>query len=220
MSNNMLYTPFVGSLFDTEGFCGKRILVVGASFYCSNSINEAHDPCPYFDQCTDSERHDSSAFEDLCPIYKLSLSPTEEISKAWQRYVSFGNLLAGKYYPGESWVDVFNRISFTNYVQFVLPRMQTYATDITPRDYRAFEEALDYTKADIVIIWGRKVNWPVREHAINDGKLQETNGYLWHIVYKGKIIPVVNPYHPSFSWCFREKSKESFFNALDEALAE
>lgn len=215
MSQNLFFKPYKGSLFETEGFCGKRILIMGASFYCTVK------KCRYFDICTCRTRKDSSSVDSKCPLYvphhrRLSESPTVEIEDGGTAYVRFGNLLASHYYPGESWRDVFNRISFTNYVQFVLPEMKTSDKDITDRDLQAFYEALDYTLADIIIVWGCVINRPITEQAIDkESLLKESGGYLCHIKHGDRTIAVINPYHPSFSWCYREQSKRDFFNAFD-----
>jgi hypothetical protein len=58
---NRFFNPFVGSNY-TKGILNKRVLVVGASFYCDQQA------CPYFKRCTDVERKDSSEFDSIWPI--------------------------------------------------------------------------------------------------------------------------------------------------------
>lgn len=153
-------------------------------------------------------------------ITKLSDAPELEIESGGKVYKKYGNLLSRHYFEGKlTWSSIWQRLSFTNYVQYVLPEWQTEKEDLTERDLKAFHMALESTKAEIVIIWGCVVNKPIQALAIDRHTLQETSGYLFQIEYGGKTIPVVNPYHPASPHCFYRQSKENFFDALNKAMS-
>jgi hypothetical protein len=54
------FVPFVGSEFSI-GINGKKVLVLGASFYCLNKN------CKFYAECTDYDKKDSSAHNYDCP---------------------------------------------------------------------------------------------------------------------------------------------------------
>ena len=57
------FNPYVGENY-ARGIKGKKVLVLGASFYCS------HVDCEFYKQCTNVEKKDSSLFDSICPLYK------------------------------------------------------------------------------------------------------------------------------------------------------
>ena len=65
MSKSQFFEPFVGKRY-AEGINGKRILVLGASFYCDRV------KCPFFASCTSVIMKDSSAFDTKCPEYQAA----------------------------------------------------------------------------------------------------------------------------------------------------
>ena len=63
MSKQLFFEPYVGNHYK-EGIRGKKILVLGASFYC-NRVE-----CPFFASCTSVILKDSSEYDNKCPEYK------------------------------------------------------------------------------------------------------------------------------------------------------
>ena len=88
------FNPFKGEKYD-EGICGKKLLVLGASFYCDKKS------CKYFDVCTDIINKDSSKFDTICPEYskdeknplKLSEEPSNAIEERYRAYQNFANFM-------------------------------------------------------------------------------------------------------------------------------
>ena len=76
-SSNIFFKPYVGTFYN-EGIHGKKVLVLGASFYCSIS------QCIYHKDCTNENIKDSSPFDDICPYYDVALhnAPSEENGSA------------------------------------------------------------------------------------------------------------------------------------------
>lgn len=222
---NRFFNPFVGSNY-TKGIRGKRILVVGSSFYCDQQA------CPYFNRCTDVERKDSSEFDTICPAYQacgatLHDEPSNAISDApqtYQRFASYLSSIVGK----REYADVWSYVAFTNYVQFFLPAKaghyrDTKPSDLSERDFEAFNETLRELQPHIVVSWGCVFNSRVREqnaYLIDRSELERTEWYICHLQVPGVSHPIaiINPYHPSspawnnkmvdFDRYFREVLKE------------
>lgn len=198
------FMPYVGSKYK-DGVNGKKILVLGASFYCNQT------ECQYFKSCTDNKKKDSSPYDKTCPIYAesgkmLSLEPSYCIEVAPETYKKFASGM--KMFTGtDDYEHIWEHLAFTNYVQHFLraPRNRsrnTLKTDISPRDFDAFIETVKELQPDIVIAWGCVINSFIREncpHYIADGELSVNEEYLWHIEVPGvgHKITVVNPFHPS-----------------------
>ena len=243
MSDILFYKPFKGKLFDQGGFLGKRVLVVGASVYCKEKR------CPFYTDCTDRKTKDSSAFDKLCPLYnkeilgehlfdsdhimqilpgtdestlqKISDAPELEIYSWGDVFIIFGEVLSKAFFNGEvGWLDVWERLSFTEYVQFVLPNWQTLSSDITNRDLEALIDVIDDLRPDVLIVWGCVINKPIQALSIDKDELRETGNYLCHIEHKGKNIPVVNPYHPSSTHWKGADAQRQFITMLKKALSE
>lgn len=135
---NRFFNPFVGSNY-TKGILNKRVLVVGASFYCDQQA------CPYFKRCTDVERKDSSEFDSICPAYQacggtLHDEPSNAISDGLPTYQRFASYLSSKVNKRE-YAEVWSYVAFTNYVQFFLPAepgryRETRPSDLSERDLK------------------------------------------------------------------------------------
>ncbi len=201
---NRFFNPFVGSNY-TKGIRGKRVLVVGASFYCDQQA------CPYFSRCTDVDRKDSSAFDTVCPAYQacgatLHDEPSNTIPDAPKSYQLFAAYLSSKVGRRE-YDDAWSYVAFTNYVQFILPAepghyRDTRPSDLSERDFEAFNETLRELQPHIVVIWGCIFNSRVREqnaYLIDRSELERTDHYVCHLQVPGVDHPiaVINPYHPS-----------------------
>lgn len=217
------FKPYVGSNYN-EGIRGKKILVLGASFYCG-----VHD-CPYFTKCTSVEQKDSSSYNAICPPYaesgtKLSDEPTTCITdgtKTYQRFVDY----MGKFVGSDDYDEIWEHMAFTNYVQFFLPLdkgetyRKTHSSDLSERDFWACIETLKELQSDIVIVWGSVINSPLKErnpYLVDLKELQETEYYVCHLNVPGvqHSIAIINPYHPSSSaWYGHMEKFDHYFNKL------
>ena len=59
-STKRFFIPYIGDKYEI-GINGKKVLVLGASFYCLNK------DCDFFADCTDYDKKDSSAYNYDCP---------------------------------------------------------------------------------------------------------------------------------------------------------
>lgn len=219
--SNLFFKPYVGSLY-SKGIKGKRTLVLGASFYCDNT------DCEFFNKCTDRSRKDSSEFDMKCPAYEgtgtaLHEEPESCVADQPRAYRLFSDNVA--YVLGITPEELWDRVAFTNYVQFFLPAedgyAETQASDLSKRDFEAFMEVVQELKPDVVIVWGSVVNSTVQEnnpYLVSRSELEETDYYVCHLNVPGvdHEITVVNPYHPSSSAWFAEREK--FDKYLQNAL--
>ena len=198
------FEPYVGPNYE-NGINGKKVLVVGASFYCN------HKDCLYFKDCTDVNVKDSSRFNKCCPEYNkddvpLSRTPQYEIHEGHKTYRTFAKsmceILNLKSDSDEDYYDAFwNRVAFTNFVQYFLPRWKTLPSDCTDRDLEALCEVIKEKKPDIVIIWGTVTSNLIKSALCYDSELQDnTSGYICHSnVIDDNCVIVLNTYHPSYS---------------------
>lgn len=206
------FLPYVGPRY-SEGINGKRILVLGASFYCDRI------GCEYFNDCTDRKKKDSSAYDLKCPAYAdsgtaLHDEPANCVDDRPQAYRQFGDNVS--YILGLTQDELWARVAFTNYVQFFLPAKGAYAetlsSDLSQRDFDAFIEVVRELKPDIIIVWGSVVNSAVKEnnpYLTVPSELKATDYYVCHIHIPGieHEIAVINPYHPSSSAWFSDREK-------------
>ena len=214
MSKSQFFEPFVGKRY-AEGINGKRLLVLGASFYCDRV------KCPFFASCTSVIMKDSSAFDTKCPEYqpagkKLHLEPSycvEDAPVTYQRFAAY----MGKHLGTDDYNTIWDHLAFTNYVQFFLPATngsfrETTWSDISERDLAAFTEVVQKLQPDIVIVWGSVINSCLKErnpYLADRKELQETEYYICHLNIPGaeKPIAIINPYHPSSS---------AWYSAMDQ----
>jgi len=203
------FMPFVGNKYQ-KGIMGKKILAVGASFYCN------HTECKFFSNCTDEENKNSSPLDKLCPEYEkvgklLHNEPSYCIEDAPRTYKKFATYIS-KLIGNDNYEEAWSHIAFTNYVQFFLPSRSNYfretrISDLSERDFHAFNETLVQLQPNIVIIWGCIFNSRLREQnefLVDLGELDRTEWYVCHIKITGvdHEIALINPYHPSSSAWF------------------
>lgn len=199
------FVPYKGIHYN-KGINGKKVLVLGASFYCPlKDAKKAN--CTKHSECTNYEKRATSEFNKSCPIYKengsiLSEEPDNELTSCPnnETYGTFGRFLKRfieRDFVGSAW----DYVSFTNYVQFMQQNWETLPCYLTERDYLAFIEVVQHSEydPDVVIVWGK----PVREELqrrLSDSNLvtEKTNDRVWKIQLnnEGKERALVFVHHP------------------------
>ena len=197
------FKPFVGSMYN-EGIRGKKILVLGASFYCNKDGKNGREKCEYFTECTNPEKKDSSKFDVICPVYKntgllLSEEPSNAISENYKAYQTFAKFIEQF---GDNKEDVWQRMAFTDYLQFFSPTIKTKKSYLSNRDFEAFCETLIELQPDIVIAWGMAIIEEIRENnqfVIDKERLPDTEWYVCHIKMPtiNHEISLICSYHPA-----------------------
>jgi len=201
--NQRFFKPFVGLRFQ-QGIQGKKILVLGASFYCSHGP-ESDAPCKFFAECTDPVKKDSSKFDICCPFYaesglRLSEEPSNAIAERYRAYQNFASFM--RQFVGDDVEDVWQRMAFTDYVQFFLPTIDTKKEYLSQRDFDAFVETLVELQPHVVVAWGMAIIEEIREHnpyLTDFERLKETEWYVCHmqVPHVPHEIALVCSYHPS-----------------------
>lgn len=206
--DHRFFKSYIGSEYH-KGINGKRVLVLGASFYCGKKN------CKFFAECTNPVRKDSSKFDSCCPAYdmlgqRLSEEPRNAIEDRYKTYQTFGAFMS-QFVNGET-EDVWQRMAFTNYLQFFSPTVETKKEYLSPRDFDAFNETLVELKPDIIVAWGTATIEEIRDknpYVTDLSRLPETEWYVFHIRLPqvSHDIAVVNCYHPA--------SQSYWYNNLD-----
>lgn len=199
--SNRFFVPFVGNKYKT-GINGKKVLVIGASFYCNK-----HD-CPNFKDCTNPDMKDSSPYNKTCPEYvnqgaELRYEPSYAIEENYQTYQRFEKLMRTVLVSDVE--NIWEYLAFTNYVQFFVPTKKTYKTYLSIRDFKAFIETLEELQPDIVISWGVVTIDDVRtnnKYVIDKEKLPDSEWYICHLK-----VPDINHSIVLFC-CFHPSSKD------------
>lgn len=198
------FHPFVGEKYkDGTGIGGKKVLVIGDSFYCTIG------KCKHYHKCTDTEKKDSSEFNECCPerignkeenepVKPLCDEPTVAITEynsyAYQNFKSFLKLFV----DGDE--NAWKYVAFTNYIQFFLPEYRTNGAFIGEKNNKAFEEVVSFLKPDVVVTWGNAVADNIR-NSYGIGKiideLKSNQYYLAHLTVEEHKFTMVYLYHPS-----------------------
>lgn len=225
VTKQAFFNPFVGSNYH-KGISGKKILVLGASFYCPKT------ECSFFSRCTNTTIKDSSPYDRICPVYSangicLHDEPANSIENWYPTYQTFAKGLE-QFVGYADYDNIWSHLAFTNYVQFFLPSngdsfRTTKSSDLSERDFEALIEVVKELSPDIVIVWGCVINTSVKEnnkYVFDKDKLKQNEDYLCHMRVPGvnHDIAIVNPNHPSSaSW---HSDKERFLFYLSKALNE
>ena len=197
------FNPWVGdNYWEGLGDNKHRVLVLGASVYCTFNGTD-NERCPHFDECTDEDAQDSSAFNDCCPhpdydddgqAQLLEDYPANCTSRTSSRFSNamerrFGGLLDDN--------DFWDCVAFAEYVQFFLPHKNTYSSNLSDRDFDAFLETLDELQPDVVVIWGDAVPEVLREseYAV-EAEDDEPWDFAWG--YNEMFIRFICCTHPAF----------------------
>lgn len=200
---NRFFKPYIGRKYE-KGINRKRILVLGASFYCSHGPG-SDAPCRFFAECTDPVKKDSSKFDICCPFYaesglRLSEEPSNAIAERYRAYQNFASFM--RQFVGDDEEDVWERMAFTDYVQFFLPTIDTKKEYLSQRDFDAFVETLVELRPHVVVAWGMAIIEEIREHnpyLTDFERLKETEWYVCHmqVPHVPHEIALVCSYHPS-----------------------
>lgn len=205
--SSRFFIPFEGKKYKT-GINGKKVLVVGASFYCNKY------DCHYFNDCTSREKKNSSTYNTICPEYvkhraELRSEPTYAIDENYPAYQKFEKLMH-KVVDDKS-VNIWDYLAFTNYVQFFVPTTSTHKVYLSDRDFEAFIETIVELKPDVIISWGMVTIDAVRtnnKYITDMDKLPDSEWYICHLK-----VPCVN--HPITLFCCYHPSSRDWNKDFD-----
>lgn len=134
----------------------------------------------------------------------LSNEPSYALENNYRAYQNFGAFM--QQFVADKNEYIWERMAFTDYLQFFSPTVQTKKEYLSVRDFEAFHETLRELQPDIVFLWGLPVTEEVRdkeEHRmyITDwNKLPETEYYVCHMNDIPGVpheITLICTFHPS-----------------------
>ncbi|MBR0177882.1 MAG: hypothetical protein IJQ11_10715 [Bacteroidales bacterium] len=133
------FEPWVGKNYKTSGYNGKKILVIGESFYCSEEEAVA--------------TLTTIIVEDYLAIRK---GEYRKNNGGWTNtYLKFERSLKGKVTTPEESQTIWDSIAFYNYLQVPMSGARESGS---PIDYKnaekAFFEVLNDLQPDLIIVWG------------------------------------------------------------------
>lgn len=233
MSNNQntdrFFIPHVGERYQ-DGIHGKKLLVLGASFYCKETI------CPHYEKCTGTGEHRIWSTRDFdCDCngrinYRISQMPSTELdydgARSYRRFVELmcdfkDGKGSGSTLTAARFDSFWETCAFTNYIQRMIGgRTTTKKKDIREKeDMNAFLTTLDELMPDIVIVWGCVIDKVLKKYHPEDNVIlndyDKSDDYLFRWTYKGKRITFLCLYHPSSSRFYSEEQWEIALKYLE-----
>lgn len=237
MQTKHFFEPFVGDNY-SEGINGKRVLVLGASFYCNQDgvsvdkeTGEVKEKCPFYDDCAinqNTEKYDGKCpYNHNSPLRKLPQTELDE--NGAESYKRFWLLLYHYFQQPElSFDDIWGKMAFTNYVQHEIGgRWNTLASDCRAEYLEMFEDTLLTMKEqpDVVIVWGCIVDKPLKAKTYSDRFPDFENTFTdkdhyrfkWKN-YNGKDIEFLCFFHPSSSYFYSDREWDFMLDLLEDVF--
>lgn len=224
------FKPYEGKFYQKGLLNGKKVMVLGASFYCRE------EECKFFEACTSPYPRRTKEFNNRCLTkYTISERTRYEVSEdgacSYNTFYTFmTRYLEEKGVVGISDFETFwDYVTFTNYIQYMIGgRTNTTAYDISDDDLIALCDAIDEFEPDIVIVWGCVVNKPIKYKESDEDDPGFKNDFdesdhrhdLFHWQFHGRKITFVNCYHPSYGKFSNAEEQEKMIKCLDEAFSE
>jgi len=196
---HVFFKPWVGENYDTTGFNGKRLLVLGESCYCGAcpecALGEPQDwwEEEEWQECRELIPNVVTGFLD----YKKGSIPFEGYMKGYSR---FTDIFMGHQCTADEAQALWNSVVLYPYVQTSLeksrksPSPEEWATGETP-----FFEVLAEYNPDVVIAWGKRLwtNMPNNGRWGDESFLNRWGDKLYYYNNGTRDIPVYACYHPS-----------------------
>ena len=230
-SDRFFFIPWVGKNYE-EGINGKKVLVLGASFYC-NQDGRRKELCPFYDDCTVNQN--TRKYDMCCPFNHgkpLHDLPSEDLCKEAQAHNNFFNLFKEFLCTDNlNFDDFWENAAFTNYVQHEIGyRTKTLSFDCRNEYLAQFEDVLMSLPQipDVVIIWGCVVDKPIKNKKeserfpkfVNTFTVNDSYSFQWKN-YDGKDIVFLNLYHPSLNrWFCNTKEWTKMLGLLKDIFNE
>lgn len=191
---SVFYHPHVGKNYETEGFMGVKLLILGESHYCSE--RKKCEVCGI-----GSNRHDCNNFtikviDEGFLAYKKGQG---EFERWMNTFTRFTNVVLDNQADAETLVDFWDSVIFYNYVQSstVGPRISPTSQQFVESE-EAFFEVLEKYKPDLIIVWGNRL-WDNLGNGrwAEENILDDVNHRFYYYKISSKEIPAFHVYHPS-----------------------
>lgn len=196
MKTEINFKPWIGEKYLSEGFKGKRIIVLGESHYCPKELAEGG-RCFPFCKKENMKKECVSQTEDIIGDFVGGYNGESYM----QTYLCFERAIYGKELSQEERAYFWDRIIYYNYVQYALPAARTAPTsDQWSKSESAFKEMLEKYMPDYIIVWGARLYkaLPALDGVGSDFSINENDKTeVWTYTINGKKIPAMKVYHPS-----------------------
>ncbi len=214
--NFINFRPHIGQSYFTDGFRGKRILVLGESHYCLNEMAEGgrcYPKCRKENMLEDCHSQTEDVVDGMIYSYDGS-----DGSKYQQTFLCFERAVLGKVLTQKEREEFWEGVIFYNYLQFSQtgPRCHI-ANEDWEQSERAFRQLLEAYLPDFIIAWGARLynkmpNWGgVHSLLTVDGDSTD----VWTYTVKEKPMPMLKIHHPSTP---SGKSREYWHKFIKEFL--
>jgi hypothetical protein len=198
---NVFFYPHVGKNYETKGFNGLKLLILGESHYCG-------DECEVCGKLPDNEC--SKFTEEVLNRYfdyKKGNVPHENWMTTFTR---FTNVLLEEQADNVTVLDFWDSVIFYNYVQ-----SSTKGPRIPPTSRQfdeskdAFIEVLENYKPHLILVWGNRLweNLPDTGLWGKENILNNENDHFYYYEVGNKRIPAYRVCHPSTHHFNYESSK-------------
>ena len=207
------FRPWVGKNYLSQGYKGKRILVLGESHYCYE-LCEGRKCYPL---CTKEKMKEDcfSQTEDVLEAFVHSYSG----ESYEQTFLCFERAILGKEATQEEREELWNGVVFYNYLQFdqAGPR-KPIMPEYWAESELAFKEMLVEYMPDYIIVWGVRLyeglpDWGGKHSLLQISENDSTD--VWTYTIQGKKIPALLVHHPSSptgkSWPYWHEVYEKFW---------
>ena len=190
------FRPWVGKNYQSTGYKGKRILVLGESHYCIKDLEPGGRCCPL---CKKENMKDDcySQTEDVVNTFIHYYDGERYL----QTFLCFERAIVGKELTQEEREELWQSVMFYNYIQFSQSgaRIAPQA-DHWEKSELAFRELLEEYMLDYIIVWGIRLynglpNWDGEGSVLQISENAKTD--VWTYNVKGKRIPAIKVHHPS-----------------------
>lgn len=209
------FRPWVGKNYQSTGYKGKRILVLGESHYCIKDLEPGGRCCPL---CKKENMKDDcySQTEDVVNTFIHYYDGERYL----QTFLCFERAIVGKELTQEEREELWQSVMFYNYIQFSQSgaRIAPQA-DHWEKSELAFRELLEEYMPDYIIVWGARLynglpNWDGEGSVLQISENAKTD--VWTYNVKGKRIPAIKVHHPSSpsgkSWNYWHEFYKKFLN--------
>lgn len=193
---NINFKPWVGKNYQSTGYHGKRILVLGESHYCQKELSEGGRCYPFCKR---------ELMNDACFSQTHDVVDEAVYGYSGQRYlqafVCFERAVTGRVLTNEERKEFWESVMFYNYIQYAQsgPRMAPQS-EHWAKSEKAFVELLETYKPDYIIVWGVRLydglpslDGKATKHYLDNNHTFDT----WHYTINGNDIPALKIHHPS-----------------------
>jgi len=203
---NVFFKPWIGERFESSGYLGKKLLVLGESHYCE--IEQICAECGITGMVGCNDFTNSTVRKFLA--YKFSGTA----HRRWMNtYTRFGNVMENRRLNADETAALWSSIAFYNYVQIAVTDKRTPPS---AENFRISEEAflrvVRELSPDLIIAWGDRL-WGNMPSTGRDVQIQDTRYYVYRFD-NGLAVPAVSVYHPSTSH-FNFGSHELLVKAIE-----